>query len=424
MRIAMVTAGAAGMYCGSCLRDNALVIALRKLGHDALLIPTYTPVTLDEPDQSTGPVLMGGVNVYLQEKSALFRRTPRWLDWLFDRRWLLKFAGRFAGSTNYRDLGSLTISMLQGEHGHQKKELAKLVDVFRQEIKPEAIVLTNVLLSGIVPTLKRTLGVPIVAMLQGDDIFLDELTAADRTAAIARIRTNAAAIDRFIATSHFYADHMATYLGIDRGRIDVIPVGIDVAGHAPAATANARPVVGYFARFAPEKGFHHFVDAFIELRKTTDAVLKAGGWRGGKNQPFLNDQLRKLDAAGLRSDVEIVPSPDRAGKVILLQAMDLFSVPSVYREPKGLFAMEAWANGVPVVLPDHGCFPELIADTGGGVLVPPGDPIALATAFRDLLADPDRRRRLGEAGHRAVLDRYTSSTMATRTAALLERLAR
>src|SRR6185436_12737126 len=85
MRLIYLTPGTGSFYCGTCMRDNALVTALRRLGHDATLVPLYLPLTLDEPDASAGtPLFMGGVNVYLQQKSALFRKTPRWIDRFFD----------------------------------------------------------------------------------------------------------------------------------------------------------------------------------------------------------------------------------------------------------------------------------------------------------------------------------------------------
>ena len=65
MKIASITAGAAGMYCGSCMRDNTLAAAMCALGHDALLIPTYTPIRTDEEDVSQKRVFFGGINVYL-----------------------------------------------------------------------------------------------------------------------------------------------------------------------------------------------------------------------------------------------------------------------------------------------------------------------------------------------------------------------
>src|SRR5919199_2955225 len=127
MRFAYITAGAAGMYCGSCLHDNTLVAALSRLGHDALLIPTYTPIRTDEPDVSQPRVFFGGINVYLQQKLALFRHTPWFLDRLLDAPRLLRWVSRFAVKTQAADLGELTVSVLEGEHGHQAKEVDKLV---------------------------------------------------------------------------------------------------------------------------------------------------------------------------------------------------------------------------------------------------------------------------------------------------------
>src|SRR5229473_2320427 len=127
MRIAYITAGAAGMYCGSCLHDNTLVAALTAQAHDALLIPTYTPIRTDEPDVSQKRVFFGGINVYLQQKLGLFRHTPWFLDRVLDAPSLLRWTSRFAVKTQAQQLGDLTISMLKGEHGYQTKEVAKLV---------------------------------------------------------------------------------------------------------------------------------------------------------------------------------------------------------------------------------------------------------------------------------------------------------
>src|SRR3954447_10334580 len=111
MRIAYITAGAAGMFCGSCLHDNTLVAALTRLGHDALLIPTYTPIRTDEDDVSQKRVFFGGINVYLQQKFAFFRHTPWLLDRLFDWPRLLRWVARFAVKTQAQELGELTVSM-------------------------------------------------------------------------------------------------------------------------------------------------------------------------------------------------------------------------------------------------------------------------------------------------------------------------
>src|SRR5262245_2243189 len=107
MRIAYITAGAGGMFCGSCLRDNTLVAALAAQGHDALLIPTYTPIRTDEADVSQPRVFFGGINVFLQQKWSLFRHTPWTFDRLLDAPGLLRWVSRFAVRTRAEDLGEL-----------------------------------------------------------------------------------------------------------------------------------------------------------------------------------------------------------------------------------------------------------------------------------------------------------------------------
>ena len=114
MKIACITAGAGRMYCGSCLRDNALASALLAAGHDVLLIPTYTPTRTDETNVSMPRVFLGGINIYLQQHFGLFRNSPDILDRLWDFKPLLKLVTRLGMSVNPTDLGSLTVSMLRG----------------------------------------------------------------------------------------------------------------------------------------------------------------------------------------------------------------------------------------------------------------------------------------------------------------------
>ena len=425
MRIAYITAGAAGMYCGSCMRDNTLVAALAKAGHDALLVPTYTPIRTDEADVSQPRVFLGGINVYLEQKFWLFRHTPRLFDRLFNSRRLLRWVSRFAANANYSELGQLTISMLRGKDGKQRKEVDELSNWLATDVKPDVVVLTNALLSGIIPDVRRVGGAPVVVTLQGDDIFLDALPGADRRACIDLIRANCESAAGFISTSRYYAEYMAGYLGLPRERIDVVYPGISLVGHGRVAATGVRPpTIGYFARICPEKGFHHAVDAFLHLRRTPGAPrakLRVSGWLGDNNRAYFNAQVKKLGAAGVTADFDYTDCPTHADKVRFLQSIDVLTVPTSYREPKGLYVLEAWANGVPVVQPRHGAFPELIEATGGGLLVEPNDPAALAGGLRQLLDDPALRERCGRAGELAVRERFTAGAMASETVAVLGR---
>ncbi len=420
MKIAYITAGAAGMYCGSCMKDNTLAAALNRLGHDCLLIPTYTPIRTDEEDVSQQRVFFGGINVFLQQHSWLFRHTPWLADRLLDVPRLLRWVSRFAVRTRADKLGGLTVSMLQGAHGRQRKEVRKLVEWLASDFQPDVVVLTNVLLSGLVPELKRAWNRPVIGELQGDDIFLEMLPPKERAASIELIRMNGSALDGYIASSEYYADFMSGYLGLRRNQIDVVHPGLNLKGHGePIETRTAPPyTIGYFARVCPEKGFHNVVDAFLEYRQLADAPaarLRVSGWLGENNRKFFDEQMAKLHEASLAGEVDHIESPSHADKVTFLRTLDLLSVPTVYREPKGLYVLEALANGVPVVQPRHGSFPELLNATDGGTLVEPNDPKALAQAWAELLGDPAARRRMGESGASAVRARFTADEMARRT---------
>jgi glycosyltransferase involved in cell wall biosynthesis len=427
MRIAYITAGAAGMYCGSCMRDNTLVSALCKSGHDALLIPTYTPIRTDEVDISQHRVFFGGINVYLEQKFWLFRHTPRFLDWFLNFRWLLRWVSRLAARTKYSELGTLAVSMLQGNDGKQRKEVATLTRWLATDVKPEVVVLTNALLSGVIPEFRRALGVPVWVTLQGDDIFLEVLSKADREKCFELIRANCADVAGFICTSRYYADFMAGYLGLPREKMHVVYPGINLTGYERRERESQTELpltIGYFARICPEKGFHNIVDAFIHLRRAPGipvAKLRVGGWLGENQRPFFDEQVKKIAAAGLSSDFEHAECPAHEDKVRFLQSIDLLSVPTIYHEPKGLYILEAGACGVPVVQPRHGSFPELIEAASGGLLVEPNDPAALAEGLRRMLEDHELRSRCGQAAEAAVRSRFTADAMAKETVALLER---
>ena len=230
MRILSITAGAAGMYCGSCFRDNGLAAELMARGHDVTLIPVYTPTRTDETNVSRPDVLFGGISVYLQQYSSLFRRTPRFLDKLWDSpRVISAFAGR-AVSPEARVLGEMTISTLQGEQGVLRKEFEKLVEWTRDEPPPDVINIPNSLVIAMAKPLRRAFQRPILCTLQGEELFLSELAVAYRDPAIALIREQVRDVDHFIAVSEYCARFMTDFLRIPADRMSVVPLGITMTG--------------------------------------------------------------------------------------------------------------------------------------------------------------------------------------------------
>jgi glycosyltransferase involved in cell wall biosynthesis len=432
MRIAYIAAGAADMYCGSCLHDNALAAALQKMGHDAVLVPTYTPLRVDGPAVSIDRIFFGALNVYLEQKAAAFRHTPSLLDRLLhrllDRPGLIRRAARLGASTDPTELGDLTYSILQGEEGFQAKELASLVAWLRDDLKPDVVHLTNSMFAGFARELKRELGVPVVCSLQGEDLFLDQLREPWKTRVHDLLRERAQDIDAFQVNSAWYADQMAAYLGgIDLRRMFVVPLGLRLEGHG--GTEERAPqspdtpfTIGYLARICPEKGLHVLVEAFrlLASRNPGQVRLRVAGYLGARDRRYLEDLNARIAGWGLTDVYEHVGEVDRDGKIRFLQSLDVLSVPTTYREPKGLFVLEALANGVSVVQPRHGAFPEMIEATGGGLLVEPESPEDLADGLEKLLRDPALRQELGQRGREAVQARFDDRAEAAATVRVYE----
>jgi glycosyltransferase involved in cell wall biosynthesis len=384
MKILSITAGAGGMYCGSCLRDNALAAELVARGHDVTLLPLYTPLRTDEPNVSRSTVLFGGISVYLQQHSKLFRRTPRFIDrWLDSPRLISAFADRSV-STDPRLLGELTISMLEGTAGVLRKEFDKLLDWLAAEPKPDVVNITNSMLIGLARPLREALGRPICCTLQGEDLFLEGLIEPYKSRAITLIRRQVHDVDRFVAVSEYYASFMTTYLQIPADRMSVVPIGINMAGFERGRTSTDDVFrVGYFARIAPEKGLHILAAAFQRFRQRVDGHtrLEIGGYLAPSQKGYLAGIQSSLERAGLSGDVTYRGEVDRAGKIAFLRDLDVLSVPATYDEPKGVFVIESMACGVPVVQPRRGAFTEVVEKTGGGLLVRADESRAWPRAF-------------------------------------------
>jgi glycosyltransferase involved in cell wall biosynthesis len=424
MRILSITAGPAGMYCGSCIRDNALAREMIAECHDVTLLPLYTPTRPDEENVSAKRIFFGGISVYLEQFLPLFRFTPRWLDKLWDSTFALKLAARGSVSNQAEDLAALTISMLRGEHGHQQKEFGKLLDWLRTQPAYDVVCLSYTLLIGMAGPLKEALQCPVVCAMQGEDLFLDGLGAA-KNEAIALIREQARYVDAFIAVSEYYGQYMAGYLGIAAEKIHVAPLGISLDGYpARRTTSNEKFTVGYFARVAHEKGLHLLAEAYRILRREhglPQSRLLAAGYLGPESRAYLAGIEKQMTDVGLGGEFQYQGEVTREEKLRFLSQLDVFSTPAIYHEPKGLSVLEAMASGVPVVLPRHGAFPEIIRKTGGGLLCDPEDARSLANEIHSIYRDRAMGRQLGAAGAAGVREYYSVAHSAASTVEVFQK---
>jgi glycosyltransferase involved in cell wall biosynthesis len=431
MKIILLTPGTGSYHCGVCMRDNALAKELHRQGHDAVMLPMYLPLTLDEEAANPEmPIFFGGVSTYLREKVPFLRSMPHWLDRLLSQRFLLKLlAGKAAAKTGGPDVAKMTLSMLRGEQGNQASEIEELIAWLREHGKPQAIWLSTALQAGLAKRLKSELGVPVLGFLQGEDSFIDGLGEPWSQQVWSLLAERMRDGDVWIAPSRYFADLMTRRLGWSEEegarRIQVIPNGVSLEGYSTAASEPpAAPTIGYLARFIPAKGLGVLVEAFIQLKKrgmVPNARLRCAGSMTAGDARYVETLKARLAEAGLENDVEWLPNVTRAEKIAFLESLNVFSVPAGYSEAFGLYVIEALAAGIPAVLPKASAFPEIIEATGGGLLYEPtrGDTAngqLLAAALEELLLDRPRAAGMGATGRESVQREYTIARLAEKLA--------
>ncbi len=403
MKIAIITAGGAGMFCGSCMQDNTLARSLRAADADAVLIPTYTPIRVDEENVSSQRVFMGGINVYLDSKLPGWRYLPGFLKRWLDRPAVVQWLSQFSSSTSAAELGGLTVDLLKGMAGPQQHEIDELVRFLADELKPDMILFSNALLSGIVPELRRRWKGRLACMLQGDDVFLKDLKEPWRTEAMSLIRQNASHFDVFLTHSRYYSRFMQNYLQLPPEKFHEIPLTIDDApdqacgGHFPEhllLTQGDQIRVGYFARICPEKGAFRFMDAAEKaLSQRPNLKMVMAGFLPKLHEAAFHQRLGAIQKKfGERLHWAGSPS-DRDLKFSILGSFDWLCVPTEYEEPKGLYVLEAALLGIPSLLPAHGAFPERIEQLGHGKLFDPSSSQSLVDAILSVQPERNLERR-------------------------------
>lgn len=428
MKIIQITPGSGdNFYCENCLRDQALLRTLNSQGHEVTMVPLYLPIRLDSPKVSMEtPIFFGGVNVYLQQKMGLFRKTPRWVDSVFDNRSLLSKVSKKEGMTSSKDLGETTISMLKGEDGLQVKELDRLIDWLSRDMdKPDVIILSNVLLAGLAASLRKRLQVPVVCLLQDEEAFLDGLGEPYRKDAWELLRKCSGDINAFIAVSRSYGERMAPRLNLDENQLNIMYMGIDTGEFEIADSPPDLPTIGFLSRMSPERGLDTLVETFILLKQEPGletCQLRISGGKSDANEPFLKDIRRRLDTAGVAKDVMFAAEFLGDERRQWLKELTVMCVPEKEEAAYGLFALESQAAGVPIVVPRIGTFPELLELTGGGVLVDINSPRFFAAVLSPLLLDPVSAREMGKKGRRGIEEHFDIKKTAGDLIALLEKV--
>lgn len=415
------------MFCGTCMHDNTWAHALRLNGFEVSLIPTYTPIRVDEENQSLDEIFMGGINAYLNYHVPMWNKLPRWSTRWLDHPKIIQAATRWGVSNDAKHLGGLTVSMLDGENGPHQKQFSELADAIAHKIKPDIVCFSNSMLCGVVPALKKVFSGPILCAMQGEDVFLDDLNEPYRAQALEKIHQQASLCHGFVVHSNFYASFMRQYANLPEDRFHVLPLGIDLDLHTGVPTKTeadeSSPIrIGYFARVCPEKGLLQLVNAFCRVHaEYPNTELLSGGFLGSRDAKYFKKVQES--AADLGTAFRHIGSPeDHRSKVEFLSSLDIFSVPTIYREPKGIYALEAIANGIPVVLPNHGAFPEMIEKTEAGLLFEPESEDDLVECLLTLVRDQQLRQEYSQTGHEQIRKHFSFATLVESSTSLFQKL--
>lgn len=415
MKIVHIIPGFGGtFYCGNCLRDSGVVASLKSMGHDAVTLPMYLPLSMNGQVNNDGiPVFYGAVNIYLKQ-FPVFRHMPKWFEKLMNSSAMLKFAAKKSGSTRASGLEDLTESMLMGADGHQSAELQHLVDFLKYHEKPDVIHVSNVLLLGMAQKLREEVKVPVVYSLQDEDVWVDAMHENRREKMWQLLAEKAKDVTAFIAVSDFFAGVMQKKMSIPDKKLHVLHVGVKPEAYPYSKPAGNPQAIGYLSRICEENGFEILVDAFIQLKENpafkTLKLIATGGMTGDDTR-FITKQINKFKQKNLSSYFELRQDFNQSALGDFFASVSVLSVPVLKGEAFGLYQIEALASGIPLVQPALGAFPEIVNASGGGVLFEPNTASALAQKLSEVLLNPSKLEAMSIAGRKAVEEHFNCGVL-------------
>ena len=409
MQIIHIVPGSGGsFYCGNCLRDSEYIQGLKRAGVEVIKVPMYLPIFADEHDIEEVPVFYGAISLYLKHSFPWLRKAPGWLDKLLNSGPALKLAAGMAGSTNPKGLESMTISMLLGETGEQKKELDHLIDWLDEHCQADIIHLSNALLIGLARRIKERLNVKVVCTLQDEDVWVNAMEDHFKIQTWDLMKERARDVDAFFAVSRYFAGYMQPLLDIPDDKLFVHHITIDPADYTYQNSSEKALNIGYISRMCADNGLEILVDAFILLKKDSQwdhVKLIITGGSTGENSRFVKSIKKKIRKAGLESEIEFHVDFE-AGRHEFFKKVSMISVPVLNGEAFGMYLLESMASGVPVVQPALGAFPEIIEKSGGGITYTPNTPEELAKTLSLILADQEKINKLSAAGRKGVESKF------------------
>lgn len=409
MKILFIVPGSGdSFYCGNCFRDNLQASALRKAGHEVIVMPLYLPLK-HESFQGDTPLFFPATTFYTAQKFFGKRKMPGWLKRLTGSDALLNMASSMSGSTSAEGLEEMTLSMITGEDAAFQDMVDQLIRWVKDSENPDIIHLSSTLLIGIAKEIKQYMRTPIVCSVQDEEVWIDHLEGGYASAAWQGIAENARYIDRFVTTSRFYKEIFRERLPRVT-EVDVIYPGVDREKYA-STDYPEDPVIGFFYRMNRENGLDLLAEAYVKLKEKNtipNLRLRIGGGYTGKDKRFLESVRKKL--APYREYVVIEDAYSLEEHARFYKEITVLSVPLRFEEGVGLYLCEAFAAGRPAVEPATGSFREIVDKAG--IIYEPNDSDSLATALETLLTDPDLLERCRKNALTLSATRYSDRVLA------------
>lgn len=409
MKIAFIIPGSGGQfYCSNCLKDKALVKALKQAGHDVMVIPMYLPLGEDQAETEL-PIFYGAVNIYLKQVFPLLKRMPAFLQRALNSDSLLRFAGKLSGSTRAQGNEAMTISMLKGARGKQAEDLDELIRWLRDHEKPDVVHLSNALLSGLAEKIKTELKCAVVCTLQDEDEWIDAMREPYASQTWQLIESNAEHMDALIAVSAYYADLIRSKIKTDPAKIHLVSNSVDPDTLRKKQVLPGEHCIGYMSKINSIFGADVLFDAFVELKKEAQFSGLKLSYTGGYTDDYkkvVKEIKQKAGKYQLEKDLSFHDDLSEAGKKQFLDNISLFCVPSQRKESFGIQLLEAFAAEVPCIMPDIGAYPEIIEKSQAGLLYQAGDLNDLVDKLRQVLSNESFYRQLREQCHKSLNESF------------------
>lgn len=416
MKILIISPSAGdSFYCGNCFRDSLQASSLIKAGHEVTIMPLYLPT--DHATEGV-PIFFPAVSYYIEQAMFCKGNIPQWISRLASSKIMLGLAASMSGTTSAAGMEDMTMSMITGQDGAFKRNVADMIEWIKREGRADVIHLSSSLLIGMATPLKSELGVPVVCSLQDEEVWIDSLKGKWAEMAWEAIEESAASVDAFLTTSNYYKELVSNK--IPTITPTVIYPGINIKKyHTEALPEN--PTIGFFYRMNDLDGLDTLAEAFVILKKRgtiPNLKLRIGGGNTESDKRFItrvNDILRPV-MSDVIFEEEYLPSAHHR----FYREVTVVSVPLRFDEGVGLYICESYAAGRPVVEPCRGSFPEIVGE--GGLLYEDESAKGLAEALEKMLTDKALYDSKREAAQRMATQRYSDEVCANALVELYKRV--